>query len=188
MKNKKPLVILFLLSLTFITLVVSQNQNNNTDNNSNQSQSNNSSDNSNSTAPQTNNSTSNSNSTQPIITYKRNETDILLNDNFHINIYKSTDNVSLLGLSYIKYINLKEELYVTPFKEFNNKFSPENKNYTDKIYNLGSYWFTIAVITGILFVVYLILNKCFGKFRGSKKENLEDDFKYYAWGVFSKLL
>ena len=90
----------------------------------------------------------------------------------------------MIGQSYSSYINFKEDLYRTPFIPFGNKFSPENNLYNDQIYALGSYWFLIAGFTGLFFSVYFVLRIFSGKFKGSKKENLDSDFKYIAWGVF----
>jgi len=117
----------------------------------------------------------------------KNQTKIQEEDKFNIEIYKSkSQNKSAIGAGYKKYIDFKEDLYRTPFKEFNNKFSPELELYTQRIYNLGSYWFFIAGLSGLLFIVYAVLNTFFGKFKGSKKENLDGDFMFWAWGVFSK--
>lgn len=119
----------------------------------------------------------------------KNQTEIQQQDKFNIEIYRSkTQNKSEIGAGYVKFINFKEEVYVTPFKRFNNKFSPEMQEYNQQIYSLGSYWFAISGLSGLLFVIYVVLNRFFGKFRGSKKENLDEDFKNWAWGVFCNFL
>ncbi len=105
-------------------------------------------------------------------------------ENFNITIYKSKDPPN--NTNFVRFIYMKEKLFLTDFKKFNNRFSPENESYNNLIYSLGWYWFLIAGITGSIFILYMILNKFLGKFRGAKRENLEENFKYYAWGVFSK--
>lgn len=129
----------------------------------------------------------NSANSDPIVTpTAKNQTEIQDKNKFNIEIWRSDiENRSRIGENYTKFITLKEELYITPFKKFNNKYSPENDDYKDQIHSLGTDWFYIAGLTGLLFIVYVVLNKFFGKFRGSKKENLDEDFKYWAWGVFS---
>jgi hypothetical protein len=172
-KNKK--LLLFLVCVIILTSQITCGNDNST-NSTNQ------------TIPDsvTTNSTTNDPIVNPTV---KNQTEIQEKDKFNILIYRSmkTLNKSEIGDGYIKYINFKEDLYVTPFKEFNNKFSPELKKYNQKIYDLGSYWFVIAGLSGLIFIIYVVLNRFFGKFRGSKKENLDADFKYWAWGVFCNL-
>ena len=80
-----------------------------------------------------------------------------------------------------KDIFFQKKQFVTYIK----KFSPENPQYMKENMVFAKIFYILAGIFGFLFFVYLAIRLKWEFFKGSKKENLETEFKFIAWGLFS---
>lgn len=109
------------------------------------------------------------------------------NDKFKISIF-SVNLSEGNHTYYTKYIDLLKDFTLKNYKKIGKKFAPEDKEYQEEMYKIGANWFIIAGIAAFLFLVYLVLRTFFGKFKGSKQDNIEKDSKIFAWSFFSIFL